>query len=229
VEQVTQCVLVVDDHRVRVAKADGRPPGVEGSVLAVSVHDGELRLAATPAAARLAGALRALRSRRSLSQTELAQLAGVSPSAISHAERGQSGLSLDTLLDLSARLNVTLDELLSGDDMRGTHLARRHDPSERSASTLLPLLDELGVGLRVFVARLPPRASGAPGELHKGVEAVTVASGLVQIELGDRRAALRAGEALVAEARSITGWRNVGESEAMLFWILRDPRRADSS
>jgi transcriptional regulator with XRE-family HTH domain len=229
VEQVTQCVLVVDDHRVRVAKADGRPPGVEGSVLAVSVHDGELRLAATPAAARLAGALRSLRARRSLSQTELAQMAGVSPSAISHAERGQSGLSLDTLLDLSARLNVTLDELLSGDDMRGYQLARRHDPSERSASTLLPLLDELGVGLRVFVARLPPRASGAPGELHKGVEAVTVASGLVQIELGDRRAALRAGEALVAEARSITGWRNVGESEAMLFWILRDPRRADSS
>ena len=27
---------------------------------------------------------------------------------------------------------------------------------------------------------------------------------------------------------SITGWRNVGESEAMLFWILRDPRRAES-
>ena len=36
VEQVTQCVLVVDDHRVRIAKADGRPPGVEGSVLSLS-------------------------------------------------------------------------------------------------------------------------------------------------------------------------------------------------
>ena len=96
-------------------------------------------------------------------------------------------------------------------------------PSERSSSSLLPLLDELGVGLRVFLARLPPRASGEPDERHKGVEAVTVAHGLVQIELGERRAALRAGEALVAEASSITAWRNVGESEAMLFWILRDP------
>ncbi|HEY3615101.1 MAG TPA: XRE family transcriptional regulator [Gaiellales bacterium] len=229
VEEVTQCVLVVDDHRVRIAKADGRPPGVEGSVLSVSHVDGELRLTATPAAARLAGALRSLRARRDLSQSELAELAGVSPSAISHAERGQSGLSLDTLLDLSARLNVTLDELLSGDAVRGYQLARRHDPSERTHSTLLPLLDELGVGLRVFLARLPPRAEGRPDERHKGVEAVTVASGLVQIELGDRRAALRAGEALVAEASSITAWRNVGESEAMLFWILRDPRRADSA
>ena len=26
VEEITQCVLVVDDHRVRIAKADGRPP-----------------------------------------------------------------------------------------------------------------------------------------------------------------------------------------------------------
>ena len=229
VEEITQCVLVVDDHRVRIAKADGRPPGVEGSVLSISRDGGELRLTATPAAARLAVALRSLRQRRDLSQTDLAALAGVSPSAISHAERGQSGLSLDTLLDLSARLNVTLDELLRGDVVRGYQLARRHDPSERSASTLLPLLDELGVGLRVFLARLPPRASGRPDERHKGVEAVTVASGLVQIELGDRRAALRAGEALVAEASSITGWRNVGESEAMLFWILRDPRSAESA
>jgi transcriptional regulator with XRE-family HTH domain len=229
VEQITQCVLVVDDHRVRIAKADGRPPGVEGSVLTVSRHDDEIRLTASPAAARLAAALRSLRQRRNLSQTDLARLAGVSPSAISHAERGQSGLSLDTLLDLSARLNVTLDELLRGDAVRGYQLARRHDPSERSGSTLLPLLDELGVGLRVFLARLPPRASGQPDERHKGVEAVTVASGLVQIELGDRRAALRAGEALVAEASSITGWRNVGDGEALLFWILRDPRRAESA
>jgi transcriptional regulator with XRE-family HTH domain len=229
VEEITQCVLVVDDHRVRIAKADGRPPGVEGSVLTVSRQADEIRLTASPAAARLATALRSLRERRNLSQTDLARLAGVSPSAISHAERGQSGLSLDTLLDLSARLNVTLDELLRGDAVRGYQLARRHDPSERSASTLLPLLDELGVGLRVFLARLPPRASGQPDERHKGVEAVTVATGLVQLELGDRRAALRAGEALVAEASSITGWRNVGEGEAMLFWILRDPRRADSA
>jgi transcriptional regulator with XRE-family HTH domain len=230
VEQVTQCVLVVDDHRVRIAKADGRPPGVEGSVLSLGVgEDGEVRLTATPAAARLAVALRSLRERRNLSQTDLARLAGVSPSAISHAERGQSGLSLDTLLDLSAHLNVTLDELLRGDAERGYQLARRHDPSERSGSSLLPLLDEPGVGLRVFLARLPPRASGEPDARHKGVEAVTVARGLVQIELGDRRAALRAGEALVAEASSITGWRNVGEAEAMLFWVLRDPRRAESA
>ena len=227
VEAVTQCVLVVDDHRVRIAKADGRPPGVEGSVLSIGTAGGELRLTATPAAARLAGALRSLRARRDLSQSELADLAGVSPSAISHAERGQSGLSLDTLLDLSARLNVTLDELLSGDAARGYQLARRHDPSERTGSSLLPLLDELGVGLRIFLARLPPRGEGRPDERHKGVEAVTVAAGLVQIELGDRRAALRAGEALVAEASSITAWRNVGDGEAMLFWILRDPLRTD--
>ena len=73
---------------------------------------------------------------------------------------------------------MTLDELLRGDAARGYRLARRHDPSERSGSSLLPLLDELGVGLRVFLARLPPRAEGRPDERHKGVEAVTVAQAL---------------------------------------------------
>ena len=236
VEEVTQCVLVVDDHRVRIAKADGRPPGVEGSVLTLSrLEDGEVRLTATPAAARLAGALRSLRGRRNLSQSDLAELAGVSPSAISHAERGQSGLSLDTLLDLSARLNVFAG---SERPIRTTVRYRLSSGHEQRISVTGPPArvafdpggwEVLRAGLRVFLARLPPRASGRTDERHKGVEAVTVASGLVQIELGDRRAALRAGEALVAEARSITAWRNVGESEAMLFWILRDPRRADSA
>ena len=61
-------------------------------------------------------------------QSELAQLAGVSASAISQAERGQRGLSLQTLLDLSARLDITIDELLRGEVAPGYRLARRDDP-----------------------------------------------------------------------------------------------------
>jgi transcriptional regulator with XRE-family HTH domain len=224
VEMITQCVLVIDGDRLRVIKADGRGPGIEGSVHAYAIVDGAPQLRGAPAAARLASGLRAIRERRHLSQTELARIAGVSPSAISHAERGQSGLSLDTLVDLAGRLGASLDELLRGDEGPGYRLARRHDPRERAASaTNLPLLDDPHVGLRVYLARLPARSATMPSIPHKGVEAVMVAHGLVQIELGERRAALRAGEALVAERRGITGWRNLGESEATLFVVLRDP------
>ena len=33
---------------------------------------------------------------------------------------------------------------------------------------------------------------------------------------------LRGGETLLAERTAVLGWRNLGEGEATLFWILRD-------
>jgi transcriptional regulator with XRE-family HTH domain len=223
VEQITQCVIVVEEHRIRIIKADGRPPGVEGSVYQYERAAGEPHFRIAPATSRLAAALRDVRLARGLTQTELARIADVSPSAISHAERGSSGLSLDTVVDLAMKLNVTLDELLRGADGPGYRLARRLDPRERGESgAVLPLLDDASVGLRVYLVRLDRRDEAAPPVTHKGVEAVAVADGLIQVELGSRTAALRAGEALVAERAPITRWRNLGESTATLFWILRD-------
>jgi transcriptional regulator with XRE-family HTH domain len=219
VVDITQCVLALEDHRLRVVKADGRSPGVEGSVYA---YLGGTSLRIAPATSRLAAALKSVREARGLSQTELARVAGVSPSAISHAERGQSGLSLDTLVDLAGRLGVSLDDLLRGSDGPGYRLARRLDPAERSAGGAMPLLDDPGTGLRLILVRLARGESGSPPLVHKGVESVAVASGLVQIRLGERHAALRTGEALVAERAPISGWRNLGDGEATLFWILRD-------
>ena len=57
---------------------------------------------------------------------------------------------------------------------------------------------------------------------HKGVEMVAVATGLVQVVLATGRPVLRAGETLLAERSGISSWRNVGDREALLFWILRD-------
>lgn len=222
VEETTQCVVVVGSERLRIVKAEGRRPGVEGSVFRYHVENGRLALAPAPAAARLGAALSAVRIQRGLSKSELARMAGVSPSAISQAERGVRGLSLETLLDLCGQLNITLDELLRGEVAPGYRLARRHDPRRRSAGRPLPLLDDPQVGLRAYVLHLPPGGSASPGFAHKGIELVTVASGLVQVVLPTGRPVLRPGEALLADGRGITGCRNLSDREAMLFWILRD-------
>ena len=219
---VTQCVVVLQDGRMRVAKAEGRPPGIEGSVFRYRVEDGSPVLAAAPAAARLGTALKAVRTARGLSQSALARLAGVSPSAISQAERGQRGLSLDTLLDLSAKLNITLDELLRGEVVPGYRLVRRDDPWTGSAGGPHPLLDDPRAGLRAYVLRLGPGESATANIVHKGVELVTVATGLVQVRLSSGQPVLRGGEALLAESSRIEGWRNLSDREALVFWILRD-------
>jgi transcriptional regulator with XRE-family HTH domain len=228
VEEVTQCVFRLEAGRLRVAKADGRPPGVEGSVFRCSEVDDLPVLESAPIVARVGAALRSARLQRNLSQSDLARLAGVSPSAISQAERGQRGLSLETVLELSTGLNVTLDELLRGEVATGYRLGRRRYPPRRRAAERdepLPLLDYAEAGLRVYLVRLPRGGSAQPHVTHKGVELVTVARGLVQVVLGTGRPVLRTGEALLAEETSIEGWRNLGVGEASLFWILRDPRR----
>jgi transcriptional regulator with XRE-family HTH domain len=225
IEEITQCVLVVDSSRLRIAKADGRPPGIEGSVFRYGHADGLPALTPAPVVARVGAALRAARTQRQLSQSEVARLAGVSPSAISQAERGQRGLSLETLLELTGNLNMTLDELLRGQVVAGYRLARRsHPPARRAAGGQdpLPLLDDPAAGLRAYLLRLPPRQSAAPSVTHKGTELVAVATGLVQVILATGRPVLRAGEALLVETATIERWRNVGSAEAALFWILRD-------
>jgi len=222
VEDVTQCVLVVRDGRLRIAKAEGRPVGVQGSVYHYKLADGRPELTQAPAAARLGGALRAVRMQRQLSQAQLAQLADVSASAISQAERGQRGLSLETLLTLTANLHITVDELLRGHVSPGYRLGRRDDPAAAPTGTPIPLLDDPEAGLRAYLVRLAPGATATPNIDHKGTELVAVIGGLVQVQLTSGRPVLRQGEALLADRSSIRGWRNIAQRPAALFWVIRD-------
>ena len=224
IEEVTQCVLVVGKSRLRVAKAEGRPPGIEGTVFRYREMDGLPTLTPAPVAARIGTALRAARTHRHLSQSDLARLAGVSPSAVSQAERGERGLSLETLLHLTGNLNITLDELLRGEVVAGYRLGRRDHPRRRGAASEqpAPLLDDPAAGLRAYVLHLAPRQSASPHIAHKGTELVAVASGLVQVVLANGRPVLRRGEVLLVEATTIERWRNLGPADATLFWILRD-------
>ena len=228
VAEVTQCVFVIDQGRLRIAKAEGRPPGVEGNVFRCSQEDGLPVLTPAPVVARIGTALRAARLQRNLSQSDLARIAGVSASAISQAERGQRGLSLETVLALATGLNVTLDELLRGEVATGYRLGRRRYPPRRRAadgSRPLPLLDDREAGLRAYLVRLGRRGTTEPHVSHKGIELVAVASGLVQVILATGRPVLRTGEALLLDEAPVVAWRNLGVGDAMLFWIVRDPRR----
>jgi transcriptional regulator with XRE-family HTH domain len=126
IRKVTQCVFEVDDKHLRIIKAEGRSPLVQGRLFRVRREEGVIRLHAERALGRLAEGLRRLRSERRLNQAEIARLAHVSPSAISQAEAGQRGLSIDTLLKLTGELGIGLDELLENQDRPDYVLARRN-------------------------------------------------------------------------------------------------------
>ncbi|MGN6680241.1 MAG: helix-turn-helix domain-containing protein [Streptosporangiaceae bacterium] len=222
IEQVTQCVIVVGEGRLRIGKAEGRPPGVQGQLFRYSVKDGTAKLQPAQATARVGAALRAYRLRRELSQSALARLAGVSPSAISQVERGERGLSLETLLALASRLNITLDELLGGEVTPDYRIGRRHGLSNAPEGSVTPLLDDSEAGMRAYLVSLPRSAVVEAPFSHKGTELVGVVSGLVQVVVGSGRPVLRRGETLLAARRGIDAWRNIGDAEAQCLWVLRD-------
>ena len=85
-----------------------------------------------------------------------------------------------------------------------------------------PLLDDPDVGLRAYLVQLAPGEAGTPPIVHKGLELVVVATGLVQLDLGTDMPVVRAGDAVLATRVAIAGWRNLLGEPARLFWILRD-------
>ena len=219
ITSVTQCVLEVGEGHLRVVKAEGRPASVQGRLLRLELADGELHLEDERALGRLGRGLERVRRERNLHQSDLARLAGVTPSAISQAEAGRRGLSLDTLLLLSERLGMGLDELLASAPTGGYVLAR-HPRTPTEATTAL--LDDPKAGLRAYLVRLGPGETGTPDFPHKGAELVLVASGLVQLTIGDDTPVLRAGDVALATTVAVTGWRNLMNGPALLFWVLRD-------
>jgi transcriptional regulator with XRE-family HTH domain len=223
IKDVTQCVLDLSDGHLRIVKAEGRPSGIEGSVYRCREEDGEVVLTLAPSAARLGRALLAVRRARGLSQRDLGHLAGVSASAISQAERGLRGLSLETVLELTGALGVSLDEFLRGEIPPGYRLARVSGLDASAEGQPLPLLDDPRLGLQVHLLRLGAGESAVLDATHEGVELVAVATGLVQLELGTGKPTLRQGEALVADNDRVLGCRNVGDREALVFWLLREP------
>jgi transcriptional regulator with XRE-family HTH domain len=221
VRRVTQCFIDVSGGHLRVVKAEGRT-GIQGRIFKLRVDGGEVHLDQERALGRLAEGLRALRSERHLTQSDLARLAGVSPSAISQAEAGRRGLGLDTLLSLTEALGIGLDELLSSTPDTAYVLARRDRTAARRGIT--PLLDDPRTGLRAYLVLLGPGDRGEPPALHKGVELIVVATGLVQIDIGDEGPVMRAGDAVLATRVPVRGWRNLVAQPARLFLILRDER-----
>ncbi len=60
--------------------------------------------------------VRLYRKQRKLTQADLAEAVGISTSFMGHIERGTRVASLETLLNLSETLGVTMDALVTGAD-----------------------------------------------------------------------------------------------------------------
>ena len=220
IRRITQVVLRIADGALTIDRAETRPRSVPGAAFGVhAAADGALTLRPLGEGSRIGAALIAVRLQRGLTQTAIARLAGVSASAISQAERGQRGLSVDTLMCLATGLGVTLDELVVGPRAVAYRIRGRTAP-HRGGASRVALLDTQDESLRVYEFRLDPGAHGTPPARGRGSEAVLLGQGLLLVTMTDGSTpVIREGEALFAGEAGIADWRNLADDDAIGFWV----------
>lgn len=217
IRHVAQCVFEIGDGHLNISKAEGRGAAVQGRILKMDSQQGVPVLSSEKAIGRIGRGLQQFRRQRNLSQADIAASAGVTPSAISQAESGRRGLSLDTLLVLGEHLGISIDALLDNRPATGYVLARR----PATSATVASLFDDPERGLVVYLVRLGPGAEGSPPFSYKGIELIAVASGIIQLTVGPETPVMRAGDAVLTARDPVRGWRNLFAEPAMFFWILK--------
>lgn len=224
--EITQ--VVVTGHatdgvvRLEVVKADGRARSVVGRTVDARLVDGDLvdARAAGVERVRLGKSLRELRTSRGVGQAELARWVGISPSALSQAERGVRGVSAETLMRIWEHLGVPFGP---DDPMRRGY--RVNHRGAQAATTVAggvigrQLSD--GPTATVWQLSLSPRASGRNALFTvKAPETVTVLTGVLQVSVDGHAETLHEGDTLVADNAAITAWANPADTAAEVLWII---------
>ena len=217
VSRIAQCVFEIRSGQLRVIKAEGRPRRLQGATTKFETRAGVPVVSREHALGRLGEGLRRTRRERNLTQAQMATLAGVTPAAISQAETGRRGLSLDTTVALCEALRIGLDDLLGTGRAPDPILARR----DRSGTDLdiVALFDDPSFGPRTFLMRIDAGGSLTPPFAHKGPELILVAQGLVLVDLGDTTPVLRSGDGLRATNLPVRRLTNLADEPAAVFWL----------
>jgi transcriptional regulator with XRE-family HTH domain len=144
--------------------------------------------------------LRALRTERRATLTEIAAGTGISVSTLSRLESGGRRPTLELLLPLARAYGVALDDLVDGPAPADPRVHGR--PIERDGATMVPLTRQ-GGGLQAYKQNLPPRwrAGQTAQQVHDGYEWLYVLSGRIRLLLGQRDFVLGTGEVVEFDTR----------------------------
>lgn len=164
--------------------------------------------------------LRALRQRRGITLTELANSTGISQSTLSRLEAGQRRPTLELLLLLSRAHHVPLDELVGAPEVGDPRVRLR--PVKRWGMTMIPLTRRPG-GLQAYKLLIPAhRGEPHAQQSHDGYEWLYVLSGRLVLLLGPQRFELAAGEAVEFDTQTPHAFTNPGPGVAEALALYGD-------
>jgi transcriptional regulator with XRE-family HTH domain len=175
----------------------------------------------------LGARLRDLRRERALSQRELAELAGLSPNAISLIERDDQSPSVATLQRLARALSVKMSYFFETETVAHVlHFRANQQPVIKSRGLTIEGLGARleGQQMEPFFITLAPHADMGAGHVaHQGHEFVCCLAGQLCYEVDGVSYTLQPGDFVLFEADLPHRGGNPGDEEARLLLVLQAP------
>jgi transcriptional regulator with XRE-family HTH domain len=174
--------------------------------------------------------LKELRTKRGLSQKELADFVGVTPSTISQVESNLIYPSLPALLKMAEILSVEVSSFFQEKTETASRIVF---PSEEGVDIKFPDLPKGSIHARLLTApdldsraepyliEIPPKKT-IPSHffIHKGEEIGYLLSGKLQLKLKKAVYTARSGDIIYLANDMPSQWRNPGPSVAKLLWFM---------
>jgi transcriptional regulator with XRE-family HTH domain/KaiC/GvpD/RAD55 family RecA-like ATPase len=173
--------------------------------------------------------LKKYRTKRGLSQTELANLVGVTPSTISQVESDLIYPSLPALLKIAEVLDVDINSFFqeSGDvknrvvftsgeslDMKFPDL-----PQDSIQGSLLTPVDFEAKVEPLLIEIQPNKTLPSHFFIHKGEEIGYLLSGTLQLKLGKTEYTVSESDTIYLTTEMPSQWKNPGPGPARLLWL----------
>jgi transcriptional regulator with XRE-family HTH domain len=173
--------------------------------------------------------LKELRTKRGLSQTELAKWVGVTPSTISQVESNLIYPSLPALLKMADVLAIDVSSFFQETSEVKKRLVfpgseavdvRFSELPEGSISAKLLTPIDFDPKAEPYLIEIPPNKSiSSHFFIHKGEEMGYLLSGKLHVKLEKAAYTLRSGDIIYLTHDMPTEWKNPGPGTARLLWI----------
>lgn len=173
--------------------------------------------------------LKELRVKRGLSQTELAELVGVTPSTISQVESNLIYPSLPALLKMAEVLSVEIRSFFQEKaDLKNRIIFPAADavdvklpdfPQGSIHANLLTPVDFEPKAEPYLIEVFPNKNLPSHFFIHKGDEMGYLLSGKLQLKLEKAVYTVRTGDVIYLKSEMPTQWKNPGPGIARLLWI----------
>lgn len=165
-----------------------------------------------------------LRSRKNLSQQQLAQMAGIPRSTLTHIESGEGNPSLVNLLRVASALAVGIEELLSRPRSQTALIPADKVPVQIRSGGLVRIHKLLPDKFRgIAIDRMEFEAESAMGgqpHLSGTKEYLTVLQGEIQVQVAGESLLVRKGDVLAFPGNQAHGYRNLKKSPAVAISIV---------